>query len=158
MGYQQQATAEKDRLELPIEGMTCASCAGRVEKSLNRLESVEATVNFATERATVSFDPEQVEPEQLVGAVESVGYEASLPVPAGGEKETGEVEADPTSDLRRRLIFAVALSLPVLLMAMIEPLQFRNWQWLSLQLAAPVVLWAGWPFHRAAWQNLRHGA
>jgi Cu+-exporting ATPase len=158
MGYIEQATTERDRLELPIEGMTCASCAGRVEKSLNRLDGVEATVNFATERATVSFDPEQVEPEQLVGAVKSVGYEASLPVPAGGEKETGEAEADPTSDLRRRLIFAALLSLPVLLLAMIEPLQFRNWQWLSLQLATPVVLWAGWPFHKAAWQNLRHGA
>jgi Cu+-exporting ATPase len=157
MGYREQ-TATKDRLELPIEGMTCASCAGRVEKSLNRLEGVEATVNFATERATVSFDPEQVEPAQLVGAVESVGYEASLPGPVGGAEGTGEAEADPTSDLRRRLIFAAVLSLPVLLLAMIEPLQFENWQWLSLQLAAPVVLWAGWPFHKAAWQNLRHGA
>ena len=144
------------RLELPIEGMTCSSCANRVEKSLNKLEGVEATVNFATERATVSFDPERVEPEQLVGAVETVGYSASLPA-AGGEE--GEAAApDPSADLRRRLIFAVALSLPVLLLAMIEPLQFDNWQWLSLQLAAPVVLWAGWPFHQAAWRNLRHGA
>jgi Cu+-exporting ATPase len=158
MGYREQETAEKDRLELPIEGMTCAGCAGRVEKSLNRLEGVEATVNFATERATVEFDPAQVEPEQLLGAVESVGYSAALPAPAGGEQEAGERVADPTEDLRRRLVFAAAFSLPVLAMAMIEPLQFRNWQWLSLQLAAPVVLWAGWPFHKAAWQNLRHGA
>jgi len=156
MGYREQA-ATKDRLELPIEGMTCASCAGRVEKSLNRLEAVEATVNFATERATVEFDPAQVEPEQLVGVVESVGYSAALPAPAG-EEEAGEPEPDPIEDLRRRLVFAAALSLPVLAMAMIEPLQFRNWQWLSLQLAMPVVLWAGWPFHKAAWQNLRHGA
>jgi Cu+-exporting ATPase len=147
-----------ERLELPIEGMTCAGCAGRVEKSLNRLDGVEATVNFATERATVEFDPAQVEPEQLLGAVESIGYAASLPASAGGALETGEPEVDPTADLRRRLIFAAALSLPVLLLAMIEPLQFENWQWLSLQLAAPVVLWAGWPFHRAAWLNLRHGA
>ena len=147
-----------ERLELPIEGMTCSSCAGRVEKSLNQLDGVEATVNFATERATVEFDPVQVEPEQLVGAVESVGYAASLPAPAGAEQEAGETESDPTDDLRRRLIFAAALSLPVLLLAMIEPLQFENWQWLSLQLATPVVLWAGWPFHKAAWQNLRHGA
>ena len=144
-----------ERLDLPIEGMTCASCAGRVEKSLNKLEGVEATVNFATERATVSFDPAQVAPEELVGAVEKVGYSASLPAP-GVEDEA--VAADPTADLRRRLIFSAALSLPVLLLSMIEPLQFDNWQWLALQLATPVVLWAGWPFHKAAWQNLRHGA
>jgi Cu+-exporting ATPase len=136
--------------------MTCSSCAGRIEKSLNELEGVEATVNFATERATVEFDPERVEPEQLLGAVEKVGYAASLPSdePLGVEP----AEVDPTADLRRRLIFAAAFSLPVLLLAMIEPLQFENWQWLSLQLATPVVLWAGWPFHKAAWQNLRHGA
>src|SRR4051812_6229781 len=125
MGYQEQA-ATKDRLELPIEGMTCASCAGRLEKSLNRLQGVEATVNFATERASVEFDPAQVEPDQLLGAVESVGYSAALPAPAG-EKGAQEPEADPTEDLRRRLVFAAALSLPVLLMAMIESLQFRNW-------------------------------
>ncbi len=147
----------EERLELPIEGMTCSSCAGRVEKSLNRLEGVDATVNFATERASVSFDPAQVAPEQLVGAVEEVGYAAALPAPAG-ERDEATGEPDPTADLRRRTIFAAALSLPVLAMAMIEPLQFDNWQWLSLQLATPVVLWAGWPFHQAAWQNLRHGA
>ena len=144
------------QVELPIEGMTCSSCAGRVEKSLNGLEGVEATVNFATERATVSFDPDRVAPEDLLGAVEDVGYAASLPAAPGEEGEAPE--ADPTEDLRRRLIFSAALSQPVLLMAMIEPLQFENWQWLSLQLATPVVLWAGWPFHKAAWQNLKHGA
>src|SRR3982751_3615140 len=111
MGYTEQATSVRDRLELPIEGMTCASCAGRVEKSLNRLEGVEATVNFATERATVEFEPAQVEPEQLLEAVESVGYSAALPTPAG---EEGAHEPDTTEDLRRRLIFAAALSLPVL--------------------------------------------
>jgi len=155
---QNAADKKEERLELPIEGMTCSSCAGRVEKSLNRLEGVEATVNFATERASVSFDPARVEPEQLVEAVAGVGYSASLPAPvAGGEHEEAP-EHDATDDLRRRLIFAAALSLPVLLLAMIEPLQFRNWQWLSLLLATPVVLWGGWPFHKAAWQNLRHGA
>jgi Cu+-exporting ATPase len=143
-------------LELPIEGMTCSSCAGRVEKSLNKLDGVEATVNFATERATVSFDPERVEPEQLVEAVEKVGYEVSLPAADADEDEAPA--PDPTEALRRRLIFAAVLSLPVLTISMIEPLQFRNWQWLALQLATPVVLWAGWPFHKAAWQNLRHGA
>jgi Cu+-exporting ATPase len=145
-----------ERLELPIEGMTCSSCAGRVEKSLNQLDGVEATVNFATERATVSFDPERVATEELVGAVERVGYAASLP--AAGEGEQDAPAEDSAADLRRRLLISAALSLPVLLLAMIEPLQFRNWQWLSLLLATPVVLWGGWPFHRAAWQNLRHGA
>ncbi|HEY6729584.1 MAG TPA: heavy metal translocating P-type ATPase [Solirubrobacterales bacterium] len=146
----------EERLELPIEGMTCSTCAGRVEKRLNQLDGVEATVNFATERATVKFDPAQVEPGDLVGAVAEVGYAASLP---GSDAEAdGATEGDPTADLRRRVIFASALSLPVLLLAMIAPLQFENWQWLSLQLATPVVLWAGWPFHQAAWLNLRHGA
>jgi Cu+-exporting ATPase len=148
--------SDQERLDLPIEGMTCSSCAGRVEKSLNGLDGVEATVNFATERATVSFDPARIAPEDLVGAVADVGYAASLPAADGEAVEAPE--ADPTADLRRRLIFSAALSLPVLAMAMIEPLQFENWQWLSLQLATPVVLWAGWPFHKAAWQNLKHGA
>jgi Cu+-exporting ATPase len=147
---------QEGRLDLPIEGMTCSSCAGRVEKRLNELDGVEATVNFATERATVSFDPAQVAREDLVGAVEDVGYTAALPAADGEEGEAPE--ADPTEELRRRLIFSAVLSLPVLAMAMIEPLQFENWQWLSLQLATPVVLWAGWPFHKAAWQNLKHGA
>jgi Cu+-exporting ATPase len=155
MGYTKNQSPTEERLELPIEGMTCSSCAGRVEKSLNKLDGVEATVNFATERASVQFDPARVEPEQLLGAVADVGYTASLPGTEGADEAA---EADPTADLRRRLIFAAALSLPVLLLAMIEPLQFRNWQWLSLLLATPVVLWAGWPFHQAAWQNLRHGA
>ncbi|HEY3492788.1 MAG TPA: cation transporter, partial [Solirubrobacterales bacterium] len=109
------------QVELPIEGMTCSSCAGRVEKSLNGLDGVEATVNFATERATVNFDPSRIAPEDLVGAVEGVGYAASLPAADGEEDETPE--ADPTDDLRRRLIFSAVLSLPVLAMAMIEPLQ-----------------------------------
>src|SRR3954470_12939595 len=104
MGYREQATAVKGRVELPIDGMTCASCAGRVEKSLNRLDGVEATVNFATERASVEFDPAQVEPEQLVGAVESVGYSAALPAPTG-EQGADEHEPDPTEGLRRRLVF-----------------------------------------------------
>jgi Cu+-exporting ATPase len=149
---------EPSRIDLPIEGMTCSSCANRVEKSLNELDGVEATVNFATEQATVSFDSRVVEPERLLEAVEQVGYSAELPASDGGRAAAEEPAADPTADLRRRLIFSAALSLPVLLLAMIEPLQFRNWQWLSLQLTVPVVLWAGWPFHRAAWQNLRHGA
>jgi Cu+-exporting ATPase len=152
--------ATEQQISLPIEGMTCSSCAGRVEKRLNEIDGVEATVNFATERAAVSFDPERVETGDLVAAVGETGYTASLPPRPG--LEVGDVDAeeerDPGADLRRRLVFAGALSLPVLLLSMIEPLQFENWQWLALQLATPVVLWAGWPFHKAAWQNLRHGA
>ncbi len=149
--------AAGERVELAIEGMTCASCANRVEKSLNELDGVQASVNFATERATVSFDPGRTEPEELVEAVGRTGYTASLPA-ADGEGGEAAAEADPSAGLRRRLIFSAALSLPVLLLSMVEPLQFENWQWLALQLATPVVLWGGWPFHKAAWQNLRHGA
>jgi Cu+-exporting ATPase len=141
-----------ERLELPIEGMTCASCATRIEKRLNKLEGVEATVNYATENAAVHFDPLRVAPEDLVAAVEAAGYQARL-----ATDEPDEPEEDPTAPLRRRLIVSALLSLPVLLLAMIEPLQFDNWQWLSLQLATVVVLWGGWPFHRAAWLNLKHG-
>jgi Cu+-exporting ATPase len=157
-----------EHLELPITGMTCASCANRVERRLNRLDGVTATVNLATERAAVDFDPAAVEPAELVGAVEAAGYGAVLPAraAAGGERDAagGERDAavdgapDPTDALRRRLVASAVLSLPVLVLAMVPALQFDNWQWLSLQLATPVVLWGAWPFHRAAWVNLRHGA
>ncbi|HEV7482460.1 MAG TPA: heavy metal translocating P-type ATPase [Solirubrobacterales bacterium] len=149
-------TTEQERVSLPIEGMTCSSCAGRVEKRLNAIDGVEASVNFATERAAVSFDPARVGARDLVEAVGETGYTAALP--AAGAVEPDEGEGDYSADLRRRLIFAAALSLPVFLLAMIEPLQFEYWQWLSLGLATPVVLWAGQPFHQAAWLNLRHGA
>ena len=149
------STTSPERLELPIEGMTCASCATRIEKRLNKLEGVEATVNYATENAAVMFDPARVAPEDLVAAVEAAGYHAKL-TPEGAEFEE-QLELDPTAALRWRLLVSAALSLPVLLLAMIEPLQFDYWQWLSLQLATPVVLWGGWPFHRAAWLNLKHG-
>ncbi len=141
-----------ERLELPIEGMTCASCATRIEKRLNKLEGVEATVNYAMENAAVLFDPLRVAPEDLIAAIEAAGYQARL-----AADEPVQVDEDPTAPLRRRLIVSALLSLPVLLLAMIEPLQFDNWQWLSLQLATPVVLWGGWPFHKAAWLNLKHG-
>ncbi|MBA2764994.1 MAG: copper-translocating P-type ATPase [Thermoleophilaceae bacterium] len=140
-------------VELPIEGMTCASCAGRVEKSLNQLEGVEASVNYATEKARVSFDPGVVEVEELLGAVSRVGYEATLP--GDGSPDAGT--ADPTSALRRRLLISAGLALPVLLMSMVPPLQFEFWQWLALQLATPIVIWGAWPFHQAAWANLKHG-
>jgi len=142
------------RLELPIQGMTCASCAIRVEKKLNKLEGVEASVNYATERATVEYDVDAVAPEQLVAAVESAGYHAALP----NADETGVAPEDPAASLRRRLLVSGVLTLPVLALAMISPLQFDGWQWLSLQLATPVVLWGGWPLHRAAFLNARHGA
>ena len=150
------AAGPHERLDLPVEGMTCASCAVRIEKKLNKLEGVEATVNFATETASVAYDPACATPDELLGAVESAGYHASLPTEPGDE--VAEAPRDPARDLRIRLLVSAALSLPVLLLAMIPPLQFDYWQWLSLQLATPVVLWGGWPFHRAALQNLRHGA
>jgi Cu+-exporting ATPase len=142
------------QVELPIAGMTCASCANRIERGLNKLAGVNASVNYATETATVDFDAGAVEPEALLAAVEAAGYQAVLPTaePAAAE------EIDETAPLRRRLLVSLALMLPVLAMAMIPPLQFDNWQWLSLTLAAPVVVWGALPFHRAAWANLRHGA
>jgi Cu+-exporting ATPase len=142
-------------VELALEGMTCASCAARIERKLNKLEGVSASVNYATESAVVEYDPRRVTPDALVGAVEDLGYAARLPAAAGREEREPE---DPAHALRRRLLVSAVLSLPVLLIEMIPALQFRNWQWLCLQLATPVVLWGAWPFHRAAWQNLRHGA
>jgi Cu+-exporting ATPase len=135
--------------------MTCASCAVRVEKKLNKLDGVQAAVNYATERASVEFDAGEVSPEQLVAAVESAGYRATLPHEDATDEAAPE---DPAASLRRRLLVSAALTLPVLLLAMIPTLQFDGWQWLSLQLATPVVLWGGWPFHRAAHVNARHGA
>ena len=142
------------RLDLPIEGMTCAACAVRVEKKLNRLDGVSAAVNYATERAAVAFDTATVSPEQLVAAVESAGYGASLPHDEAVEEPHGL----PADGLRRRLAVSAVLTLPVLALAMIPPLRFQGWEWASLLLATPVVLWGGWPFHRAAFVNARHGA
>jgi Cu+-exporting ATPase len=152
------AVENTERVELALEGMTCSSCVNRIERKLNKLDGVQATVNYATEKAAVSFDPTRVSTDELVGAVEAAGYKARLPR-AGGEDDPGAVE---TADrqlrkLRGRLIGAAVLSLPLLAISMIPALQFEYWQWLALQLATPIVFWAGWPFHRAAWQNLRHG-
>jgi Cu+-exporting ATPase len=135
-------------IELPITGMTCASCASRIERRLNKLDSVTASVNYATEKATVEYDPVAVAPEQLVGAVEAAGYGAVL---------APEPVRDELAPLRTRLIVSALLSLPVLLVSMIPALQFDNWQWLALNFVTPVVIWGGWPFHRAAWANLKHG-
>src|SRR3954471_13240201 len=139
------------RIELPISGMTCASCANRIERRLNKLDGVTATVNYATETAAVEYDG-AVAVEQLVAAVEASGSATALPT----DEPEAVPEHDPAMALRRRLIVSTLLAIPVLAMSMIPALQFDNWQWLSLQLATPVVLWGAWPFHKAAWQNLKH--
>jgi Cu+-exporting ATPase len=146
-----------NRIELDIEGMTCSSCANRIERRLNKVEGVTATVNYATEKAVVSFD-EDVDPAELVSQVEAAGYKARLPRPAGTATDAEPDPVDPTAALRTRLLVSTALTIPVVAMAMIPFLQFENWQWMSLMLAAPVVVWGALPFHRAAWVNLRHGA
>ncbi|WP_396447429.1 heavy metal translocating P-type ATPase [Actinomadura sp.] len=150
---------ESGRVELAIGGMTCASCANRIERKLNKMDGVTATVNYATEKASVEFAP-GVAPEDLVATVEQAGYTAALPAaPAAGGGPAQEPEPDDgLRPLRQRLITSVVLSVPVIAMAMIPAIQFEGWQWLSLTLAAPVVVYAGWPFHRAAAINLRHGA
>ncbi|MEW1761031.1 heavy metal translocating P-type ATPase [Streptomyces cyaneofuscatus] len=147
-------------VELSIGGMTCASCAARIEKKLNRMDGVEATVNYATEKAKVTYRGEDVSVQDLISTVEATGYTAQEPPPPDAERsEAAESEPDDgLTALRQRLITSLVLAVPVIAMAMIPALQFDNWQWLSLTLAAPVVTYAGWPFHRAAWTNLRHGA
>ncbi|MFG2407447.1 heavy metal translocating P-type ATPase [Streptomyces brevispora] len=149
-------------VELAIGGMTCASCAARIEKKLNRMDGVEATVNYATEKARVSYRGEDVSVQDLIATVEKTGYSAHEPAPpvrrGDTPAEAAATEADELRPLRQRLITAVLLAVPVIAMAMIPVLQFDNWQWLSLTLTAPVVTYAAWPFHRAAWTNARHGA
>ncbi|NGO78806.1 copper-translocating P-type ATPase [Streptomyces sp. YC504] len=145
------------QVELAIGGMTCASCAARIEKKLNRMDGVEATVNYATEKAKVSFR-EDVSVEDLIATVEATGYTAEEPEPPRDTPAQAAPEADELRPLRQRLTTAVLLSVPVIAMAMIPALQFEYWQWLSLTLAAPVVTYAAWPFHKAAWTNARHGA
>jgi P-type Cu+ transporter len=137
---------ETRRLDLPIEGMTCASCAVRIEKKLNKLAGVSASVNFAMETASVEFDPARTAPGDLMSAVEAAGYRAALPSP------------DPSRDTAVRLAVSAALSFPLVLLAMVPPFQFEGWEWLALALATPVVFWGGWPFHRAALARARQGA
>ena len=151
-------------VELEIGGMTCASCANRIEKTLNRIDGVTATVNYATEKAKVDL-PDGFDPATLIAQVEDIGYSAVLPAPpvaeapSDGQGEPTTEPADPElSSLRTRLLVSTVLAVPVIAMAMIPALQFTNWQWASLALAAPVIVWGAWPFHRAAWLNLRHGA
>jgi Cu+-exporting ATPase len=147
-------------VELAIGGMTCASCAARVQKKLNKLDGVTATVNFATETAAVIF-PADVSAGDLVSVVEQAGYTAALPAsPEADPAEAAEEHDDAreTAALRRRLLVSLALAIPVVVLAMVPAWQFRYWQWVSLVLASPVALWGAWPFHRAAAVNARHGA
>ena len=160
---------EGHAIDLAIGGMTCASCAARVEKRLNRMNGVTAQVNFATEKARVQV-PDGVSADDLIAEVEATGYTAAVPVdrhaPASDHGDTagdpGPAEDDRAdrelASLRQRLVVSTLLTVPVVAMAMIPALQFEHWQWLSLTLAAPVVVWGAAPFHRAAWTNLRHGA
>ncbi|MFI0017416.1 heavy metal translocating P-type ATPase [Streptomyces griseus] len=169
-------------VELAIGGMTCASCAARIEKKLNRMDGVEATVNYATEKAKVTYQGAEVSVDDLIATVEATGYTARPPAPPAPPASSGSngtetagaagaagtagpagpaaegAEDDGLTTLRQRLVTAVLLSVPVIAMAMVPALQFDYWQWLSLTLAAPVVTYAAWPFHRAAWTNAKHGA
>ena len=148
---------------LDIEGMTCASCVARVEKRLQRLDGVTATVNLATETARVEH-PAAVDDAQLVEAVAQAGYTARVrrrhrdTEPAGHDHDHGVEDEPGRTTLRTRLVVGAALAVPVVLLGMIPAWQFAGWQWVSLVLTAPIVLWAGWPFHRATFANIRHGA
>jgi Cu+-exporting ATPase len=147
-------------VELRLGGMTCASCAARIEKRLNKLDGVEARVNYATETATVTTA--DVPTDVLIAAVEAVGYTATLPITSTGADAAAPAVEDEHDvrmrALRDRLLACTLLTLPVLALSMIPRLQFDSWQWLCFTLAAPVVTWGGWPFHKAAWANLRHAA
>ena len=138
------------QIDLTIGGMTCASCANRVERKLNKLDGVVATVNYATEKAHVTYST-ALDPAALVAEVEAAGYTAALPQP------DPEPEADPTRPLRNRFLVVTALAVPVVVLSMVPALRFPYWEWVALALAAPAVVWGAWPLHRAAARNLRHG-
>jgi len=145
------ATPETETLRLDVEGMTCASCAARIERKLNKLDGVEATVNYATEAASVSFDPTSVSVDDLISTVEATGYHAALP--------RDVVEApDPARAVRTRLVVAALLTAPLVAITMVPAFRFDGWEWVALVLATPVVIWAGAGFHRATLLNARHGA
>ncbi|HEX6452873.1 MAG TPA: heavy metal translocating P-type ATPase [Trebonia sp.] len=153
-------TEAEQAVDLTIGGMTCASCAARIQKKLNKLDGVTATVNYATEKARVSF-PATVTPEDLIKVVEQTGYTAALPAPpqtATAQAPPGQAEPDEAATLRQRLAVSTLLAIPVVVLAMVPAAQFRDWQWLSLTLAAPVAIWGAWPFHWAALVNARHRA
>ncbi len=152
-----QSGGRQHDVELAIGGMTCASCAARIEKKLNRMTGVTATVNYATERAKVTYSDE-VTPDSIVAVVEGTGYTATLPTPPAEAQAPVGSELDEAASWRQRLIISSVLTVPVVLLSMVPALQFDNWQWLALTLASPVVVWGALPFHRAAWTNLQHGA
>ncbi len=142
-----------EHVDLELTGMTCAACANRIEKKLNTLDGVTATVNYATEKASVAFDATQVGPDELVAAVESIGYGAAMPATTDPDQpDASEVRL---ADLRRRMVLAIVLGVPVLLVSMVPALQFRGWQWVALVLATPVAVWSAWPFHSVAWRNAK---
>ncbi|TFC03835.1 copper-translocating P-type ATPase [Cryobacterium adonitolivorans] len=148
------------QVDLVVGGMTCTSCAARIEKKLNRMTGVEATVNYATEKASV-FIPDGTSVEDAIATIEATGYTAVLPRPVSPSPDGAGVPTEAEKEvesLRQRLVISAVLAAPVVALSMIAPLQFSNWQWLALSLAGPVAIWGAWPFHRAAWVNLRHGA
>ena len=142
-----------EHVDLELTGMTCAACANRIEKKLNNLDGVNASVNFATEKASVTFDAGHTSTDQLLAAVESIGYGATLPAPNGHDHDHAGDQR--LTDLRRRMIVAISLGVPVLLVSMVPALQFRGWQWVALALAGPVATWSAWPFHSVAWRNAK---
>jgi Cu+-exporting ATPase len=146
-----------NQIELAIGGMTCASCAARIEKKLNRIDGVQATVNYATEKAKIAY-PDGVTPQDLIATVEKTGYRAELPPPPAAAQAAPAEPTDELASLRTRLWVSLVLTVPVIVLSMVSPWQFTNWQWLALALAGPVVVYGGAPFHRAAAVNLRHGA
>ncbi|MEJ4099250.1 heavy metal translocating P-type ATPase [Corynebacterium mastitidis] len=159
--------APASRIHLGITGMTCTSCSSRVERKLNRLEGVEASVNFATETAAVSYNPARTTPGELLDVIRTTGYEGFLldargadATDANGSQEAPSAAPPDTEPGARdpRLPVSAALSAPVAALSMIPAWQFPLWQWVALALITPVYLWGGWPFHRAALTNLRHGA
>ena len=151
---------ETSSVALTIGGMTCASCAAHITKQLNKLDGVDANVNYATEQASIQV-PDGVTIADLIAQVEAIGYTARVPALASDptvDDTVGDADGDPeVLALRNRLIGAAVLGIPVLVLSMVNTVQFTNWQWLALTMAAPVVIWGAWPFHRAAWKNLRHG-
>ena len=158
-----ESTLELQHVDIGVTGMTCTSCSSRVERKLNKLDGVTATVNFATETASVDFNPAAVSAEDLMATIQKTGYGAFFTntiAPEAGAPEPSHPAPAESQDgeLRHRLVVSALLGVPVMVLSMIPALQFDYWQWASLTLAAPVYVWGGWPFHRAAWTNLRHGA
>lgn len=154
-------------IDLAIKGMTCASCSARIERKLGKFDGVSASVNYATETASVTF-PDTIAPDQLVAAIESIGYRVTLPPqahdaaaapapdgPGSTTTDSGDrQDADAVRSLRQRLLISLVLTVPVVVLAMVPALQFTYWQWVSLTLASPVVVWGAWPFHRAAGETV----